>query len=235
VASLALMGCGLAWIAAGSSHHGSPAASRAAAVAPAHVAAPPARSTPRAPSTGPARKPAATASAPTVSATPAASTTPSTTADALEARGHALLMGGQAAAAVPVLRQAVASAPAGSTTYAYALFDLGRALRHSAAARAAAQVPYPRLQLPTPTGKVRAALTRPPEALGQHPPALRFYVRHIVATRTGRQTTGPCIIILTLVEHVVIRNAHPLRAISPLLQTNFIHKITNFPARVIRT
>ncbi len=91
-------------------------------------------------------------------------TTPSTpdapassSAAALEARGHALLEGGQAAAAVPVLERALQATgettdrcrePAGTClTYAFALFDLGRALRLAGRENEAVPVLQDRLRI----------------------------------------------------------------------------------------
>jgi|GEM_PF-5823674 len=97
--------------------------------------------------TKPTAPPRATTTASTTRAPAAAR---SATAAGLEARGHDLLLAGQAAAAVPVLRRAVLATgerpgacrqPSTQTclTYAYALYDLGRALRLSG--RAADAVP----------------------------------------------------------------------------------------------
>ena len=93
-----------------------------------------------------------------VTGTAAAATTPNASADALEADGHALASSGNYQAAIPLLQQAVNSAPRGSLTYAYALYDLGHALRMSGNPEAAARVLYQRLQIPNQTGAVRAEL-----------------------------------------------------------------------------
>src|SRR5438270_65103 len=77
---------------------------------------------------------------------------------AAQARGHALLEAGQAESAVPVLQQALAASgesPAGCVqpvsetclSYAYALFDLGRALRLDHQPAAAALILERRLQI----------------------------------------------------------------------------------------
>jgi hypothetical protein len=76
----------------------------------------------------------------------------------LEAQGHGLLQAGQYGAAVPVLRRAVQATgktlgsclePADSTclTYAYALYDLGRAVRLGGAPQAAVPILERRLQI----------------------------------------------------------------------------------------
>ena len=93
-----------------------------------------------------------------VTGTPAAAHPPTAGADALEADGHALLNAGNYQAAIPILQQAVTSAPKGSLTYAYALYDLGRALRLAGDPQAAVKVLYQRLQIPNQTGTVRSEL-----------------------------------------------------------------------------
>jgi serine/threonine-protein kinase len=103
----------------------------------------------------------------TDTATLAAATTPPPVADTLEARGHQLMVSGDYAAAVPVLRQAVAAAPHDSLTYAYALFDLGRSLRLSGDPKDAVAVLYQRLQIPNQTETVREQLQLALQALGQ--------------------------------------------------------------------
>jgi serine/threonine-protein kinase len=103
----------------------------------------------------------------TVAATPAAATTPPPVADTLEARGHQSMVSGDYAAAIPVLRQAVAAAPHDSLTYAYALYDLGRSLRLSGDPKDAVAVLYQRLQIPNQTETVREQLQLALQALGQ--------------------------------------------------------------------
>jgi hypothetical protein len=77
------------------------------------------------------------------------------------------MVGGNYSTAILVLRQAVATAPPGSLTYAYALYDLGRSLRLAGDPRAAVPILWRRLQIPNQTGVVRAELTLALEALGQ--------------------------------------------------------------------
>jgi serine/threonine-protein kinase len=79
-------------------------------------------------------------------------------ASALEAHGHKLMLDGSYDQAIPVLRQAVASAAAGSLTYAYALYDLGRSLRLAGQPQAAIPNLERRLQIPDQTGAVRREL-----------------------------------------------------------------------------
>jgi tetratricopeptide (TPR) repeat protein len=114
-----------------------------------------------------------TATTPTAPTTPPAPTTttqpapPVTPAVALEAKGHQLMLGGDYASAIPVLRQAVAAAPPSSLTYAYALYDLGRSLRLAGDPRAAVPILWRRLQIPNQTDVVRNELALALEALGQ--------------------------------------------------------------------
>jgi serine/threonine-protein kinase len=103
----------------------------------------------------------------TVTATPAAATTPPPVSETLEARGHQLMVDGNYAAAIPVLRQAVAAASPGSLTYAYALYDLGRSLRLAGDPVDAVKVLYQRLQIPNQTGTVREQLQLALLALGE--------------------------------------------------------------------
>jgi hypothetical protein len=128
----------------------------------------------------PRPKPATTTStAPTVTVTPAAATTPAPLSDTLEARGHQLMLNGDYAAAIPVLRQALAASTPGSLNYAYALYDLGRSLRLGGDPRDAASVLYQRLQIPNQTNTVRLQLQLALQALGQK------------ARRSGGAPAGP--------------------------------------------
>lgn len=87
----------------------------------------------------------------------------------LEARGHSLLEAGRSADAVPVLKRAVLATgetlgacldPASSTclTYAYALYDLGRAMRLSGQPQAAVPILERRLQIDNQRSTVGAQL-----------------------------------------------------------------------------
>jgi len=90
---------------------------------------------------------ATSTSAGTLQATRQATTQSAQSASALEARGHDLMMAGQYQQAIGFLRQAVASAPSSSLTYAYALYDLGRALRLDGQTASALAVLGERLQI----------------------------------------------------------------------------------------
>ncbi len=131
---------------------------------PVHAAAshPPTRSTaaahPRPAPSAAAHTAAAQASTPTRTTGSTAPIPTGTSPDALEARGHSLMLGGAYAQAIPILRQAVQAADPGSTTLAYALFDLGRSLRLAGDPQSAAQVLTRRLQIPNQTGVVRQEL-----------------------------------------------------------------------------
>ena len=115
----------------------------------------------------PAPKPRTTQ---TLAVTPAAATTAPPTAETLEARGHALMVAGNYAAALPVLRQAVHTASPGSLTYAYALDDYGRTLLLAGDPKDAVTILYQRLHIPNQTGAVRQQLQTALLALGQKKP-----------------------------------------------------------------
>ncbi len=107
----------------------------------------------------PAPAPADTTPAPTRAPAPA----PAAGADgsALNDQGYALLQQGDAAAAVPILRRAVDSLDqSDGLTYAYALYNLGSALRQSGHPEEA--IPYleKRLQFPDQRPTVRAELAK---------------------------------------------------------------------------
>jgi serine/threonine protein kinase len=79
---------------------------------------------------------------------------------ALNEQGYALIQAGEYDAAVPVLEEAVASYPEGSEdiTYAYALFNLGNALRLSGRPEEAIPVLERRLEIPDQTSTVEQEL-----------------------------------------------------------------------------
>jgi tetratricopeptide (TPR) repeat protein len=120
-----------------------------------------------------ARAPSPAQPAPAAPATPAS---PPLAAQ-LEARGHALLEAGQFPAAVPVLEQALAATgenlsgcmqPVSETclTYAYALYDLGRALRLDGQPAAAALMLERRLQIDNQRAVVQSELQLARRAAG---------------------------------------------------------------------
>lgn len=80
----------------------------------------------------------------------------------LNAQGFSLINQGRAAEAVPILRQAVDSYPEGSTdlNYAYALYNLGNALRLSGHPEEAIPVLERRLLIPNQRSTVAAELAR---------------------------------------------------------------------------
>jgi hypothetical protein len=89
------------------------------------------------------------------------------------------MLGGNYGQAIPVLRQALASASPGSLTYAYALFDLGHSLRLAGEPRQAVQVLWQRMQIPNQTEVVRTELQLALQALGRQ------------ANGSGGAATGP--------------------------------------------
>jgi serine/threonine-protein kinase len=82
------------------------------------------------------------------------------TAAARNEEGFALIQAGEYDAAVPVLEEAVGAYPEGSEdlTYAYALFNLGNALRLSGRPEEAIPVLEKRLEIPNQTGTVEEEL-----------------------------------------------------------------------------
>jgi hypothetical protein len=115
--------------------------------------------------------------APTTPAAPVLPTPAQARAAAVEAHGHALLVNGSPAAAIPVLHEAIAATGEGAAacvqprgpncfTYAYALFDLGRALRLSGDAAAAVAILEARLRINDHRGIVAAELALAREAAG---------------------------------------------------------------------
>ena len=86
----------------------------------------------------------------------------------LNEQGFALIQAGEYEAAVPVLEEAVAAFPEGSEdlNYAYALFNLGNALRLSGRPDEAIPVLEKRLEIPNQTGTVEAELEAAREEAG---------------------------------------------------------------------
>jgi tetratricopeptide (TPR) repeat protein len=117
----------------------------------------------------PAREPATQAPAPTPEPAPAPEPPPEETAVAaapssggadLNSQGYALIQQGRYDEAIPILQQAVDSFPAGTTdiNYAYALFNLGNALRLGGRPEEAIPVLEQRLQIPNQTATVEREL-----------------------------------------------------------------------------
>lgn len=79
---------------------------------------------------------------------------------ALNEQGFAMIQAGEYEAAVPVLEEAVSAFPAGTDDldYAYALFNLGNALRLSGRPQEAIPILERRLEIPNQTGEVRKEL-----------------------------------------------------------------------------
>jgi hypothetical protein len=87
---------------------------------------------------------------------------------ALNEQGYAMIQAGEYEAAVPVLEEAVASYPEGSEdlNYAYALFNLGSALRLSGRPDEAIPILEQRLAIPNQTSTVEAELEAAREEAG---------------------------------------------------------------------
>jgi eukaryotic-like serine/threonine-protein kinase len=80
-----------------------------------------------------------------------------------------LIQQGRYSEAVPILRRAVASFPSGTTdiNYAYALYNLGHALRMAGQPAAAIPILERRLQIPDQTATVQAELDAARAAAGR--------------------------------------------------------------------
>ena len=87
----------------------------------------------------------------------------------LNDQGYALIQEGSYAAAVPVLRRAVRAFPRGTSdiNYAYALFNLGHALRMARHPDRAIPILERRLRIPDQTQTVQAELTAARAEAGQ--------------------------------------------------------------------
>jgi serine/threonine-protein kinase len=87
----------------------------------------------------------------------------------LNDEGYSLIQQGRYSEAVPILRRAVASFPSGTTdiNYAYALYNLGHALRMAGQPDAAIPILERRLQIPDQTATVQAELDAARAAAGR--------------------------------------------------------------------
>jgi predicted Zn-dependent protease len=77
------------------------------------------------------------------------------------------MLSGDYQGAIGTLNRALAAAPHGSLTYAYALYDLGRSLVLSGNPQAAIPILQQRLQIPNQTATVQALLNQAEQAAGQ--------------------------------------------------------------------
>jgi eukaryotic-like serine/threonine-protein kinase len=110
-----------------------------------------------------------TAVAPAEAAPPTSASDPSTAGAQLNDEGYSLIQQGHYAEAVPVLRKAVGSFPQGTTdiNYAYALFNLGHALRMAGSPEEAIPILEQRLEIPDQTQTVQAELDAARAAAGE--------------------------------------------------------------------
>jgi len=108
-------------------------------------------------------------SASAVAAPSASPSDPGATGAQLNAEGYSLIQQGRYAEAIPVLRSAVASFPQETTdlNFAYALFNLGHALRMAGQPETAIPILERRLQIPNQTETVQAELDAARAAAGQ--------------------------------------------------------------------
>ncbi len=107
-----------------------------------------------------------------VAATPEASGGDPARGAELNERGYAMMQAGEYEAAVPVLEEAVGAFPDGTEEidYAYALFNLGSALRQSGRAAEAIPILERRLEIPDQTETVEAELEAARSELGSANP-----------------------------------------------------------------
>jgi eukaryotic-like serine/threonine-protein kinase len=125
----------------------------------------------------PTRPPTATPTSPTTdTAAPPAGAVPSTSASdpgtagaQLNDEGYALIQKGRYVEAIPVLRRAVASFPQGTTdlNFAYALFNLGHALRMAGVPEEAIPILEQRVEIPNQTQTVQRELDAARAAAGE--------------------------------------------------------------------
>jgi serine/threonine-protein kinase len=120
----------------------------------------PAAASERAEPTEEAEAPAEVEPSATTAAAPASEGTDPEQGSALNEQGFELIQAGEYEAAVPVLEEAVSAFPEGSedVDYAYALFNLGNALRLSGRPEEAIPVLERRLEIPNQTSTVEAEL-----------------------------------------------------------------------------
>jgi hypothetical protein len=117
--------------------------------------------------------------------THAANATP--TAAKLELTGHRQMLDGNYIQALQTLKQAVSTAPPSSSTYAYALYDLGRTELLSGDPEAAIPVLRERLTIPLQTAAVRATLNAALQAAG--PPSQTTTSAPTTLSSTSSTTT----------------------------------------------
>ena len=117
----------------------------------------------------------------------ASNTTP--TAAELELTGHRQMLDGNYPEALQTLKQAVSTADRSSTTYAYALYDLGRTMLLSGDPQAAIPVLRERLAIPLETAVVRATLNQALQAAAPQQTATSAPTTS--TTTTSTTTTTP--------------------------------------------
>jgi eukaryotic-like serine/threonine-protein kinase len=119
-----------------------------------------------APATSP---PTDTAAPPAEAVRSTSASNPGTAGAQLNQEGYSLIQQGRYAEAIPVLRRAVASFPQGTTdlNFAYALFNLGHALRMVGRPEEAIPILEQRLEIPNQTQTVQSELDAARAAVGQ--------------------------------------------------------------------
>ena len=117
----------------------------------------------------PTSPPTDTAAPPAEAVPPTSASDPGTAGAQLNEEGYSLIQQGRYAEAIPVLRRAVASFPQGTTdlNFAYALFNLGHALRMAGHPEEAIPILEQRLDIPNQTQTVQTELDAARAAAGQ--------------------------------------------------------------------
>jgi eukaryotic-like serine/threonine-protein kinase len=110
-----------------------------------------------------------TAASPPEAAASTPASDPGTAGAQLNEEGYSLIQQGRYAEAIPVLRRAVASFPQGTTdlNFAYALFNLGHALRMAGDPEEAIPILEQRLEIPNQTQTVQSELDAARAAAGE--------------------------------------------------------------------
>jgi predicted Zn-dependent protease len=110
------------------------------------------------------------AAAPASTSTSESSSAATGSAASLQLQGHQELAAGSYPQAISTLHRALSAADPSSLTYAYALYDLGRALTLDGNPQAAIPVLEQRLKIPDQTATVQQALDQARAAAGQSSP-----------------------------------------------------------------
>jgi serine/threonine-protein kinase len=126
----------------------------------------------------------------TTHSTTTTSTTTAASAEDLESTGHEDIVNGDYSSAIPILQQAVVSAPHDTPTYAYALYDLGHAELLNGDPQAAIPILQKRLAIPDQIATVQATLDEALAQAGQAAPTTTTQTTPTAPTPTGPTPPG---------------------------------------------